>query len=73
MDNYDELWHCLPQLSLRHGFPRKPPNLSATKQKKPRLATEAEEKRWKTFDGHETNLRSVIFFVSFLLKCQKCP
>ena len=62
MNNDDELWHRFPQLSLRHSVPRKhavpckAPNLSATKQKKcPFISdTEAEEKRWKTFDVHET-------------------
>ena len=63
MKNDDELWHRLPQLSLRHVVPRKPrkvrkrpSNLSATKRKKRRLATEleAEEKRWRTFNVHQT-------------------
>lgn len=54
MNNDDELWYRLPQLSLRHVVPpplwlRKPPNLSATKRKKRRLVTEEEEKRWKNF------------------------
>jgi len=52
VNNDDELWHHLPQLSLRHVVPREPP-LSATKQKKRRLATEAEEKREKTFYFHK--------------------
>jgi len=59
VNNDNELWHHLPQLSLRHVVPpalwsSTPPNLLVTKQKKRRLATEAEEKKGKTFYIRET-------------------
>ena len=64
MMNFSIVSHnCHAAMLFPDGKPGKPPNLSATKQKKPRLVTEAEEKRWKKLFSQ--NLLMVSYLFSF--------